>query len=101
MRNGLLPFLVAALLLPVGIYTGIVQSDRGQNGGGSLNDNTNMYSGDIAYLREVWDYHARMVESIVAGDFAGGREALVAHVGLLMQRPSQGTSRARPTEGER
>jgi DNA-binding FadR family transcriptional regulator len=61
----------------------------------------NMYSGDIAYLREVWDYHARMVDCIVAGDFAGGREALVAHVGLLVQRPAPQTPRATDTEGER
>ena len=43
----------------------------------------NMYSGDMAYLNEVWDYHARMVECICAGDYEGGREALVAHMDLL------------------
>jgi DNA-binding FadR family transcriptional regulator len=48
----------------------------------------NMYSGDLAYLNEVWDFHARMVECICAGDYDGGREALVAHMHLLMQRPA-------------
>ena len=46
----------------------------------------NLYSGDIAYLGEVWDYHARMVESICSRNFAAGREALVKHVELLAQR---------------
>ena len=46
----------------------------------------NMYSGDLAYLNDVWDHHARMVDSICSGDYAGGREALVAHMHLLLQR---------------
>jgi len=61
----------------------------------------NLYSGDIAYLNEVWDYHARMVDCICAADYAGGREALVAHVGLLMQRPAEPAPPARTPEGER
>jgi DNA-binding FadR family transcriptional regulator len=61
----------------------------------------NLYSGDIAYLNEVWDYHARMVDCILAADYSGGRDALVAHVGLLMQRPAELTTRARTSEGER
>jgi DNA-binding FadR family transcriptional regulator len=48
----------------------------------------NIYSGDIDYLNEVWDYHARMVQGICDGDFAAGREALIKHVDLLYQRPS-------------
>jgi DNA-binding FadR family transcriptional regulator len=48
----------------------------------------NMYAGDIAYLNEVWQYHARMVECICSGDFEAGREALVKHVDLLAQRPT-------------
>jgi DNA-binding FadR family transcriptional regulator len=48
----------------------------------------NMYSGDLAYLHEVWDFHAKMVECICAGDYDAGREALVAHMHLLMQRPA-------------
>jgi len=48
----------------------------------------NRYSGDIAYLNAVWTYHARMVDCICEGDYEGGRQALVAHVELLMQRPA-------------
>jgi len=47
----------------------------------------NLYGGDIQYLRQVWDYHGRMVEAICKGDFAAGREALVSHMDLLAQRP--------------
>jgi DNA-binding FadR family transcriptional regulator len=61
----------------------------------------NLYSGDIAYLNEVWDYHARMVECICSGEYAAGREALVAHVNLLMQRPGDGAVRVAQREGER
>ena len=61
----------------------------------------NLYSGDIAYLNEVWDYHARMVDRVCAGDYAGGREALVAHMGLLMQRPTDTAPRSQQTEGAR
>jgi len=46
----------------------------------------NLYSRDIAYLDEVWDYHARMIEAICAGNYEAGREALVKHVELLAQR---------------
>jgi DNA-binding FadR family transcriptional regulator len=46
----------------------------------------NLYSGDIAYLDEVWGYHARMVDCICSGDYAAGREALVKHVELLAHR---------------
>lgn len=60
----------------------------------------NLYSGDMTYLHEVWNYHARMVDCICAGDYAGGREALVAHVGLLTQRPAEGSPRVLTPEGE-
>jgi DNA-binding FadR family transcriptional regulator len=46
----------------------------------------NMYAGGMDYLREVWQYHARMVECICSGDYAAGREALIKHVDLLAQR---------------
>lgn len=42
---------------------------------------------DYAYLKEVWEYHQKMVEAILRGDFAAGYEALVAHTGLLQARP--------------
>jgi DNA-binding FadR family transcriptional regulator len=41
---------------------------------------------DIAYLEQVWDYHDRMVEAIVAGDAAYGKQLLVEHMQLLSQR---------------
>lgn len=41
---------------------------------------------DFSYLEKVWQYHARMVEAICVGDFAGGYQALTEHVDLLYQR---------------
>jgi DNA-binding FadR family transcriptional regulator len=49
----------------------------------------NLYGGDIDYLNEVWDYHARMVSAILSGDYADGRVALLEHVDLLAQRPTR------------
>ncbi len=46
----------------------------------------NMYAGSINYLHKVWDYHNQMVESICRGNYSAGREALIAHTGLLAQR---------------
>jgi DNA-binding FadR family transcriptional regulator len=48
----------------------------------------NMYAGSINYLNKVWDYHNLMVESICSGNHAAGREALIAHIALLAQRPA-------------
>ncbi len=48
----------------------------------------NMYAGSIDYLDEVWHYHEKMVESICTGDIHAGREALIAHIDLLSQRPT-------------
>lgn len=47
----------------------------------------NMFRGDYTYLKEVWQYHARMVESICRGDVEAGYEALVKHTELLYHRP--------------
>jgi DNA-binding FadR family transcriptional regulator len=47
----------------------------------------NMYSGDMKYLNEVWNFHARMVRGICDGDYAAGRQALIKHVDLLAHRP--------------
>ncbi len=33
---------------------------------------------DYSYLQEVWSYHERIVEAIVAGDYASGKELLIA-----------------------
>lgn len=41
---------------------------------------------DIAYLEEVWDYHARMVEAIASNDAAYGKQLLIEHMELLSQR---------------
>ena len=41
---------------------------------------------DIAYLEEVWNYHERMVEAIIAGDVAYGKQLLIEHMQLLSQR---------------
>ncbi len=49
----------------------------------------NLYA-DYSYLQEVWSYHQRMVESIVAGDLERGYQALVEHTGLLHNRPETG-----------
>ncbi|MDW8326241.1 MAG: FCD domain-containing protein [Anaerolineales bacterium] len=41
---------------------------------------------DYVYLQEVWDYHARIVEAIVAGDVELGHRLLVEHTNLLSHR---------------
>ncbi|MEN8172581.1 MAG: FCD domain-containing protein, partial [Chloroflexota bacterium] len=42
---------------------------------------------DYDYLKDVWNYHQKMVDAICAGDFAAGYEALIEHVDLLYHRP--------------
>jgi DNA-binding FadR family transcriptional regulator len=49
----------------------------------------NVYDGSYEYLQKVWKYHETMVESICNGDYQAGREALVTHIGLLSERPSE------------
>jgi DNA-binding GntR family transcriptional regulator len=41
---------------------------------------------DIHYLRQVWDYHERIVEAVVAGDGTRGKQLLMEHMRLLSQR---------------
>lgn len=41
---------------------------------------------DIHYLQQVWDYHARIVDAIEAGDIALGKRLLVEHMQLLSHR---------------
>lgn len=41
---------------------------------------------DIYYLQEVWDYHARIVDAIEAGDTALGKRLMIEHMQLLSQR---------------
>jgi DNA-binding FadR family transcriptional regulator len=42
---------------------------------------------DYRYLREVWDYHARILDAICAGDFQGARDWFVAHTHLIHHQP--------------
>ncbi len=44
---------------------------------------------ELSYHREVWDYHARMVECVAQGDFDGGYRALRKHMTLLRYRPEE------------
>jgi DNA-binding FadR family transcriptional regulator len=46
----------------------------------------NLYA-DYNYLQEVWQYHRRMVEAVIAGDFDAGYQALREHTDLLHHRP--------------
>jgi DNA-binding FadR family transcriptional regulator len=46
----------------------------------------NLYT-DYSYLEQVWTYHERMVEAILAGDYEAGYQALVEHTGLMQRRP--------------
>ncbi|MCC6168145.1 MAG: FadR family transcriptional regulator [Caldilineaceae bacterium] len=41
---------------------------------------------DIHYLQQVWDYHARIVAAIEAGDIVLGKQLLVEHMQLLSHR---------------
>lgn len=41
----------------------------------------------LEYLKEVWAYHRRMVEMIIAGNYEAGYQALIEHTDLLAQRP--------------
>ena len=41
---------------------------------------------DLPYLRDVWNYHARIVAAIIAGNTALGKSLLVEHMQLLSKR---------------
>ena len=45
----------------------------------------NIYT-DYRYLCEVWDYHSRMVQAVVNGQFELGRDIFVEHTRLLRPR---------------
>ncbi len=45
----------------------------------------NLYT-DIEYLKQVWTYHQKMVDSICTGDFAAGYQALLEHTDLIHVR---------------
>jgi DNA-binding FadR family transcriptional regulator len=42
----------------------------------------NLYT-DIVYLKQVWEYHRRMVQAICAGDVEAGYRVMVEHTNLL------------------
>lgn len=42
---------------------------------------------DYSYLRKVWDYHARILDRIRAGDFVLAQQAFVEHTSLLRYEP--------------
>lgn len=41
---------------------------------------------DAGYLQRIWQYHARILDSIKAGDYTQGLKILVEHMELLKQR---------------
>ena len=41
---------------------------------------------DLPYLQEVWDYHKRIVDAIVAGRVEEGKRLLIEHMKLLSKR---------------
>ena len=45
----------------------------------------NLYT-DLEYLKQVWSYHQRMVETIITGEYEAGFQALVSHKDLLYHR---------------
>jgi DNA-binding FadR family transcriptional regulator len=53
---------------------------------------------DITYLEQVWDYHDRMVEAIVAGNIAESKQLLIEHMQLLSQRGISIESRQREVQ---
>ena len=48
---------------------------------------------DYNYLRSVWQYHERMVNGIICGDFEAGFKALVEHTHLLADLLDHRTAR--------
>ncbi len=44
----------------------------------------------LEYLSEVWEYHSRIVEGIVSGDYDSAYQALIEHTKLLANRPVTG-----------
>lgn len=55
---------------------------------------------DLAYHREVWTYHAHMVECVARGDFEGGWQALKDHMDLLRYVPDQASEDDQRALGE-
>lgn len=58
----------------------------------------NMYA-DISYLKNVWEYHRRMVDAICSEDIPGAYRLMLEHTGLLQQRSRSETRSAVPRLG--
>ena len=43
---------------------------------------------DYSYLRQVWDYHARILDLIRSGEFDDARTAFIKHTSLLRYEPN-------------
>ncbi len=43
---------------------------------------------DYSYLRQVWDYHSRILQLIRSGDFEQARGAFIEHTSLLRYEPN-------------
>jgi DNA-binding FadR family transcriptional regulator len=41
---------------------------------------------DLVYLKQVWQYHEKMVDAICTGHYAVGYQLLMEHLDLLYQR---------------
>jgi DNA-binding FadR family transcriptional regulator len=52
---------------------------------------------DYQYLCRVWEYHERIVDAILAGELAGGKELLREHMTLLTSRGVAMEAPPRPT----
>ena len=46
---------------------------------------------DYSYLRQVWDYHSRILQHIRSGDFDRARAAFIEHTRLLRYEPKNAT----------
>ncbi len=46
---------------------------------------------DYSYLRQVWDYHSRILQRIRSGDFDRARAAFIEHTRLLRYEPKNAT----------
>jgi DNA-binding FadR family transcriptional regulator len=45
---------------------------------------------DFMYLKEVWDYHEKMVDEICVGNYQDGHRLLVDHMAMFPNRPEPG-----------
>lgn len=55
---------------------------------------------DYSYLEQVWSFHEKMVEAIVAGNLDAGHHALIEHTDLLQHRPGSRAELEPAAEGQ-